>query len=127
MVADTTTTERIAHMAKTLSSKISDPRPRINVTMTSDDDKTIAQITKGYVNIQRGPKTAILRMPVGELSGLMDVMAEATKVLEANGYDTKAGSDEPIAPPMTRGRHTDEAVSVPDDASSIDNPFAHQQ
>lgn len=123
-------------MAKTLSSKISDPRPRINVTMTSDDDKTIAQITKGYVNIQRGPKTAILRMPIGELSGLMDVLQAATTTLTENGYDTTTGSEEPIAPPMTRGRHTDETVatddasqagvSVPDDASSIPNPFAHQ-
>jgi hypothetical protein len=118
-------------MAKILSSKVSDPRPRINITMTSDDDKTIAQITRGYVNVQRGPKTAILRMPVGELSGLIDVLVEARSQLEQNGYDTTAGSEEPLAAPTTRARHTadteDEAVEVPEDASSIPNPFAVAQ
>lgn len=119
-------------MVKIVSSKISDPRPRMNVALESDDGKTLANIIRGYVNIQRGPKTAILRMPVGELSGMIDVLTEAKSQLEANGYSTTEGSNEPMAAPTTRaGKHADEpAVEVPDDASSIPeaaNPFAQQQ
>lgn len=108
-------------MVKTISSSISDPRPRINVTLASDDDKTTSHIQKDFVNVQRGSKTAILRVPFGELSGVIELLQATAATLEQHGYDTTGGSDEPLAEPITRARHTAPAVEAP---VAQDNPFA---
>lgn len=103
-------------MVKTISSKVSDPRPRINIQLASDDERTTAVLTGGFVNVQRGVKTAILRMPYGEMDNLIDLLVASRDALSKHGYSTNETAAEAV-----------EAVDVPDDASSISqhNPFAH--
>lgn len=102
-------------MPKTIKSKISDPRPRINVTIQSDDEKTEAIVSKGYVNVQRGTKTAILRVPFGEVQGVIDLLTEAGSVLTENQYDISEGSNLPA------GVVLDPTTNEPTPADSASN------